>query len=125
MVRGGILTKSGDHEGGIAAYEEALEIEPDHLGSNMGIGNVLKTVGRFDESVEAYKQCIKTQPLFAEAYWSLANLKTYQFEASEIKQMEEHVKNEMMQEEHRAFFHIALANAKEKEKKYDEAWHHF
>ena len=52
-------------------------------------------------------------------------MKTYQFEASEIEQMEEHVKNEMMQEEHRAFFHIALANVKEKEKKYDEAWHHF
>ena len=125
MVRGGILTKSGDHQGGIAAYEEALKIEPDHLGSNMGIGNVLKTVGRFDESVEAYKQCIKIQPLFAEAYWSLANLKTYQFATSEIEQMEEHVKNEMMQEEYRAFFHIALANAKEKEKKYNEAWHHF
>ena len=87
MVRGGILTKSGDHQGGIAAYEEALKIEPDHLGSNMGIGNVLKTVGRFDESVEAYKQCIKIQPLFAEAYWSLANLKTYQFATSEIEQM--------------------------------------
>ena len=124
-VRGSILTKSGDHEGAIASYEQALTIEPDHLGSNMGIGNVLKTVGRFEESVEAYKQCIRTQPLFAEAYWSLANLKTYQFEASEIEQMEEHVKNEMMQDEHRAFFHIALANAKEKEKKFDEAWYHF
>ena len=125
MVRAGILTKSGDHQGGLEAYEEALKIEPDHVGSNMGIGNVLKTVGRFDESVEAYKKCIKTQPLFAEAYWSLANLKTYQFEASEIEQMEHHVKNEMMLEEHKAFFHIALANAKEKEKKFDAAWQHF
>ena len=125
MIRGSILGKMSDHEGSIEAYHQALKIEPDHLGSNMGLGNILKTVGNYDDSVAVYKKCIEIQPLFAEAYWSLANLKTYTFEDSEIEAMEEHVQNEVMPSSNKAFFHIALANSKEKEKQYDEAWAHF
>ncbi len=125
MIRGSILAKMHDHKGAIKSYEEALTIEPDHIGSNMGLGNTLKTVGRYKESVAAYKKCIQIQPLFAEAYWSLANLKTYKFDASEIKQMEEILKNDQMPNSSKAYFHIALANAKEKREKYDEAWYHF
>ena len=125
MIRGSILGKMSDHEGAIEAYHQALKIEPDHLGSHMGLGNILKTVGDYDKSVAAYKKSIEIQPLFAEAYWSLANLKTYTFEDSEIEAMEEHVQNEAMPSSNRAFFHVALANSKEKEKRYDEAWEHF
>ena len=125
MIRGGILGKMSDHEGAIKSYQDALNVEPDHMGSNMGLGNVLKTVGRFEESVAAYKKCIEIQPLFAEAYWSLANLKTYTFDESEIKKMEEHAANDQMPISNKAFFHIALANAKEKQKDFGEAWVHF
>ena len=125
MIRGSILGKMHDHEGAINSYGDALKIEPDHMGSNMGLGNVLKTVGRYEESVAAYKKCVEIQPIFAEAYWSLANLKTYTFDESEIKAMEEHVKNDQMPINNKAFFHIALANAKEKQKDYEEAWVNF
>jgi len=125
MIRGSILGKMHDHEGAIKSYGDALKIEPDHMGSNMGLGNVLKTVGRYDESVAAYKKCVEIQPIFAEAYWSLANLKTYTFDESEMKAMEEHVKNDQMPINNKAFFHIALANAKEKQKDYEEAWVNF
>ena len=125
MIRGSILGKMHDHEGAIKSYGDALKIEPDHMGSNMGLGNVLKTVGRYEESVAAYKKCVEIQPIFAEAYWSLANLKTYTFDESEMKAMEEHVKNDQMPINNKAFFHIALANAKEKQKDYEEAWVNF
>ena len=125
MIRGSILGKMSDHDGALQSYQDALDIEPDHMGSNMGLGNVLKTVGRHDESVTAYKKCIEIQPLFAEAYWSLANLKTYNFDDSEILEMENYVTNDVMPVSNKAFFHIALANAKEKQKKYEEAWEHF
>ena len=125
MIRGSILGKMHDHDGAIKSYGDALKIEPDHMGSNMGLGNVLKTVGRYEESVAAYKKCVEIQPIFAEAYWSLANLKTYTFDETEIKAMEEHVKNDQMPINNKAFFHIALANAKEKQKDYEEAWVNF
>ena len=125
MLRGTILGQSGNHEGAINAYREALKIEPNHIGSNMGLGNTLKTIGDYEESVSAYKKVIEFQPFFAEAYWSLANLKTYQFDQKEIAQMEDHIENPDIPDSNKAFFHIALANAKEKEKLFDKAWHHF
>ncbi|MCH1530610.1 MAG: sulfotransferase [Gammaproteobacteria bacterium] len=125
MIRGSILGKMDDHKGSIESYENALKIEPQHIGSNMGLGNILKTIGRYDDAVVAYKNCIDAQPMFSEAYWSLANLKTYNFEESEIEKMEEHIQNPDLPPPNKAFFHIALANAKEKQKKYGEAWYHF
>ena len=125
MIRGSILGKKDDHEGAINAFKEALEIEPEHIGSNMGLGNTLKTIGRYDEAVKSYKKCIEAQPLFSEAYWSLANLKTYSFDDDEIKNMEKHVQGQDLTPASKAFFHIAIANAKEKQMKYGEAWYHF
>ena len=125
MIRGSILGKKDDHEGAINAFKEALEIEPEHIGSNMGLGNTLKTIGRYDEAVKSYKKCIEAQPLFSEAYWSLANLKTYSFDDDEIKNMEKHVQSQDLTPASKAFFHIAIANAKEKQMKYGEAWYHF
>ena len=72
MIRGSILGKMDDHKGSIESYENALKIEPQHIGSNMGLGNILKTIGRYDDAVVAYKNCIDAQPMFSEAYWSLA-----------------------------------------------------
>jgi len=125
MIRGSILGKMDDHEGSIKSYKSALKIEPQHIGSNMGMGNILKTIGHYDDAVAAYKKCIEAQPMFSEAYWSLANLKTYTFEESEIEKMEEHIQNPDLPPASKAFFHIALANAKEKQKNYGEAWYHF
>jgi len=43
-----------------------------------------------DEAVEAYRAVYSAKPDFGDAFWSLANLKTYQFEDAEIDQMREH-----------------------------------
>ena len=43
---------------------------------------MLKTEGRQDDSIAAYRRAIALQPSFGEAYWSLANLKTFRFSAA-------------------------------------------
>ena len=40
---------------------------------------MLKTEGRQDESIDAYRRSIALDPAFGDAYWSLANLKTFRF----------------------------------------------
>ena len=51
----------------------------------------MKTAGRQDESIAAYRRSIELAPAFGEAYWSLANLKTYRFTDDEIATMREQV----------------------------------
>ena len=49
----------------------------------MSLGHALKTAGRNAESIEAYRKCIALAPNLGEAYWSLANLKTFRFTPQE------------------------------------------
>ncbi|WP_353230155.1 sulfotransferase [Novosphingobium sp.] len=51
---------------------------------NLWLGHALKTVGRVDEAIAAYHASTKARPDFGDAWWSLANLKTYRFSDAEI-----------------------------------------
>ena len=48
------------------------------------LGHALKTVGELPEAIEAYRASARERPDFGDAYWSLANLKTYRFRDAEI-----------------------------------------
>src|SRR5439155_3983895 len=55
---------------------------------HLSLGHSLKTRGRRTPAIEAYKLAIAARPKFGDAYWSLANLKTYTFSDAEIAQLE-------------------------------------
>ena len=48
----------------------------------------LKTLGQRAEAIEAYRAAAAARPDFGDAYWSLANLKTYRFTDEEIARLE-------------------------------------
>ena len=54
---------------------------------HLSIAHALKTIGRRDEAIEAYRAAAAARPNFGDAYWSLANLKTYRFLDEEIARM--------------------------------------
>jgi tetratricopeptide (TPR) repeat protein len=72
----------------IAWLHRALAIDHAHFPSLLCLGHALKTVGRQQEAVEAYRNCARVKPDFGEVYWSLANLKTFRFEDAEVEHME-------------------------------------
>jgi tetratricopeptide (TPR) repeat protein len=119
---GSMLAKAGRYDEAIAAYEVALEMQPDHSGSLAGMGHLLRTIGRTDEAIAAYRQCIKNHPAFGEAYWSLANLKTFRFTDEELATMEENVDNDRLLEETKVCFNFALGKAYEDRGEYDRAF---
>ena len=53
----------------------------------LSIGHAEKTLGRQPEAIAAYRTAAASCPAFGDAYWSLANLKTYRFLDEEIAQM--------------------------------------
>jgi tetratricopeptide (TPR) repeat protein len=80
-------SSAGQHEDAIESFDKALEIAPDHVGAMCGKGNSCRTIGDQDGAIEAFRRSIETNPLHAEAYWSLANLKTFRFEDQEVDDM--------------------------------------
>ena len=125
MLLGNLLTKAGRYEEAVEAFKVALEKQPDHGGSLAGLGHALKTIGRQDEAVARYRDCIQAYPGFGEAYWSLANLKTFRFTDAEVATMEKHVDNEKLLEETRICFSCALGKAHEDRQDYDRAFAYY
>ena len=77
----------GDNEAAIAIYRELLAAQPGLPDVNLWLGHALKTVGRVPEAIDAYRAAAAARPSFGDAWWSLANLKTYRFADAEIVRM--------------------------------------
>src|ERR1700733_10919434 len=77
----------GEHERAIMLYRELLVDAPEPADLRLSVAHSLKTLGRREESIEAYRAAAAARPSFGDAYWSLANLKTYRFTDGEIAQM--------------------------------------
>ena len=121
---GTVLTKLANYKEGRDAYLKALEFKPDSPRVHLSLGHVYKTMGEIDNSIDSYKNTILQNNLSGEAYWSLANLKTYSFSENEIKDMEETLKGDMSDIE-RSQMHFALGKAYEVKKDFDKSFKNY
>ena len=118
---GTVLTKLARYSDGKDAYLKALEFKPNSPRVYLSLGHVYKTMGEIDNSINSYKSTIKQNNLSGEAYWSLANLKTYSFTNDEIKNMEVTLDTEISDIE-RCQMHFALGKAYEVKKDYNNSF---
>lgn len=77
----------GRFEEAIKIYEQVTPIVPDPAQVHLLRGHALKTIDKSELAITAYKEAYRARSSFGDAFWSLANLKTYRFEASEVEQM--------------------------------------
>jgi tetratricopeptide (TPR) repeat protein len=77
----------GEHEQAIALYRELLVGGLEDSEAHLSIGHALKTLGQAQPAIESYRRAAATRLDFGDAYWSLANLKTYRFTSEELAQM--------------------------------------
>ena len=119
---GNLYTKRGEFEQAVEAFDTAIRIQPNHGPSLAAMGHALKTIGRQDQSIDTYRDCIAKYPEFGEAYWALANLKTFRFSDDEIATMESHVDNDALSDETRVNFNYSLGKAYEDRGDYDQAF---
>lgn len=88
---GNALLATGDYAAAIETFEEVLRKKPDNHLIHLTRGHTLKTMGRVDDAIEAYRKSYGVKPDFGDAYWSLANLKTYRFSPHERQQMRDYL----------------------------------
>jgi tetratricopeptide (TPR) repeat protein len=80
----------GEHERALALYRELIADAPPgaHLDELLlSVAHSQKALGRAEESIESYRAAAAARPGYGEAYWSLANLKTYRFSDEELARM--------------------------------------
>src|SRR5262249_32194081 len=94
----------------LALYDEILRLAPGDAGARLRFGHALKTAGRSGEAVEAYRKSLSLKPS-GEAWWSLADLKTMRFSASDIGAMQRLAQHGGLPINERAALHFALGKA--------------
>ena len=77
----------GRHEAAVEVYKQLLATSPESFELRVALGHSFQSVGRRKEAIECYKAAATLRPDFGDAYWSLANLKTYRFSDNEIARM--------------------------------------
>jgi tetratricopeptide (TPR) repeat protein len=118
------LGRIGDYEEALALYGDLTHTFPDHAKLWMSYGHMLKTVGRLDDSIAAYRRALVAEPHLGEVWWSLANLKTVTFDDADIAAMEAALAGEITGED-ALHLHFALGKAWGDRKDAARSFHHY
>jgi tetratricopeptide (TPR) repeat protein len=110
----------GRNERAVEIYRQLLAASPESFALNVALGHSLQSLGRRKEAIESYRRAAAIRPSFGDAYWSLANLKTYRFSAGEIAQMRAQEADANPVDRYHLCF--ALGKAYEDRSEYAQSW---
>jgi tetratricopeptide (TPR) repeat protein len=111
----------GDYQA-LPRYQQLLAETPDDPELHLSIAHALKTLGQTPEAIDSYRAAAALRPEFGEAYWSLANLKTYRFTDAEVAHMRSAESSPRIQLADRYHMCFALGKALEDRSEYAESF---
>jgi len=92
VAKANVLTGLGKIEEAIVLFEQAISQSISQgnniAGFHLQLGHALKAKGEIKQAVLAYQKAYQINPSYGDAFWSLANTKTYRFSDDEIAQMQ-------------------------------------
>ncbi len=81
------LVGVGETKQALSLYQQVLDKNPSNHYPRLTLGHAQKTLGDIDTAIACYQSAYQHKPDFGDAYWSLANLKTYRFSDVELESM--------------------------------------
>jgi tetratricopeptide (TPR) repeat protein len=125
VTHAGILMALGDVNGSIERYQALLQQMPRDSELHQSLGHAYKTNGESAKAIESYRRAVEVRPDFGEAYWSLANLKTYRFTDAELERMRHYEAQPYLQQADRSHLCFALGKALEDRGDYAESFTYY
>ena len=119
------LSLSGQVREALNAYSKSLELNDTSPNVHMAYAHALKTLGNQQQAIAAYRKSIKYRPTLGESYWSMANLKVFQFDSHEIEAMELQLQSSELSDSARIHFLFSLGKAYEDQKNFNQAWYYY
>ncbi|MBO9512418.1 tetratricopeptide repeat-containing sulfotransferase family protein [Erythrobacter sp. A6_0] len=114
--------QTGDYTRAFELFDAVLAKLPDDPATLTSRGHALKTTGQQDEAVASYRAAIAAKPDHGDAYYALANLKTYRFTEGEIAAMREQVARPEIAFMDRVHLTFALGKAHEDREEYEASF---
>ena len=112
-LKAAILGNLGRYPESIELYAGILAEYPHQEKVWLNYGHALKTAGRQQESIDAYRKCLELAPHCGAAYWSLANLKTFRFTQADVEAMRAQLARTELADEERVYLSFAVGKALE------------
>jgi tetratricopeptide (TPR) repeat protein len=115
----------GNFDEALGVYKRRAAEAPNNPGIHLTLGHALKTTGQLNEAIEAYTRAYTVKPDYGDAYWSLANLKTYKFDDAQIASMRAREEAPSTQLGDRYHLCFALGKALEDRRQYEESFTYY
>lgn len=119
------LAGVGEHERAIETYDRVIESRDGQFVLHVMRGHAQKTVGRLGDAIASYRAAYEMQPQYGDAFWSLANTKTYGFTAAEIEHMRRAEADERIGVDDRIHMCFALGKALEDADEYENSFTYY
>jgi len=119
------LMQTGDYEQALEYFDSVLKILPNDPVTLTSKGHALKTLGSHALAVAAYTAALSARPAHSEAYYSLANLKTYQFSDGELRRMLQQEGNPEHSPMERVYLYFALGKAYEDAEEFEKSFTYY
>jgi tetratricopeptide (TPR) repeat protein len=124
-LQAAVLANLGDYADSISVYEAVLRDYPLQPKVWMSLGHALRTAGRVADGVSAYRRAIDMDPALGEAYWSLANLKTFRFSPADMEAIRTALARTDLTDDNRLHFEFSLGKAYEDAGMYESSFDHY
>jgi hypothetical protein len=115
----------GQHAEAVELYRAILAEVPQAPDLHLSVAHALKTLGKQQEAIDSYRTAIGIKPGYGDAYWSLANLKTYKFPDADIEQMRAQEQAPRIAPEDHYHLCFALGKALEDRGEYAESFRYY
>ena len=115
----------GQQEHAIEIYRQLLPGATQPAELHLSIAHALKTLGHREEAIAEYRTAAAARPGYGDAYWSLANLKTYRFEQDELARMQAAEAAATVSADDRAHLCFALGKALEDREQFASSFEYY
>lgn len=114
--------QTGEYARAFELFDAVLAAVPNDPATLTSRGHALKTVGKQDEAIASYQRAFAAKPDHGDAYYALANLKTYRFSDAEIAAMRAQTDRSDLGFMDRVHLSFALGKAYEDREEYEQSF---
>ena len=116
------LSLAGRFEMAHVEFEKALEQAPDNERILTSYGHSLRYGVKGEQAIAAYLRAVEAEPSAGEAYWSLANLKTFRFDDAQLASMQSQLAELAQPSEDKVHLAFSVGKALEDRGEYDHSF---
>ncbi len=118
------LRLDGRAQEAIVLMQDLVAESPGDVQAWLILGNTLREVGQQAAAIASFRRALDAQPAFGEAYWALANLKTFRFTDGDVAAMRLQLARQAPGSK-TIHLHFALGKALEDAGEFAESFEHY